>query len=130
MIHHLNGAITLPEWGTDADRSYETNPADILRVIDLLNGAGCFAECRWCGTGFPACRSIGWKIGPTGDLAMLPVGAPMVGGSCGPNHMAASALEHLLRPLEVADTEHCGEEGSLRPGAVDVVDVYACFSKP
>ncbi len=51
LIDHLNGVITLPEWGTDADRNGATNSADILTVIDLLNGAGCFDP--WNGEALP-----------------------------------------------------------------------------
>lgn len=44
LIDVLNGVVT-PTWGsysTDIDHSGQTNPADVLRVIDLLNGAGEF----------------------------------------------------------------------------------------
>ncbi|MCH8252798.1 MAG: hypothetical protein IID36_10140 [Planctomycetes bacterium] len=40
----LNGVIspTPPVYQTDTDRSGITNPSDVLRVIDLLKGAGVY----------------------------------------------------------------------------------------
>ena len=40
LANHLTGSIApLPIWSTDIDRSGLATPADLLRVIDLLNGA-------------------------------------------------------------------------------------------
>ena len=38
----LNGVTDLAEYKTDTDRSGASNATDILRVIDLLNGAGAY----------------------------------------------------------------------------------------
>ena len=40
MIDSLNGVIPLPDSQVDMDRDGTPASADILRVIDLLNGAG------------------------------------------------------------------------------------------
>ncbi len=53
LIDFLNNALVLP-WGSyscDADRSGDCNSADILTVIDLLNGAGAFDP--WNGSPLP-----------------------------------------------------------------------------
>ncbi len=44
LIDVLNDVIdpTPPSYQTDTDRSDVTNPSDVLRVIDLLNGAGAY----------------------------------------------------------------------------------------
>ena len=42
MIDSLNGVVPLPDSQVDMDRDGDPAPADILRVIDLLNGAGDF----------------------------------------------------------------------------------------
>ncbi|MCH8253021.1 MAG: hypothetical protein IID36_11265 [Planctomycetes bacterium] len=50
LIDALNGAIDpLEEWSSDIDRSGATNPADVLRTLDLLNGAQVYDE--WAGVG-------------------------------------------------------------------------------
>ena len=49
----LNETCT-PTWGIyscDIDRSGKVGAADLLRLIDLLNGAGAFDE--WMGSGIP-----------------------------------------------------------------------------
>jgi len=43
----------LPPYATDIDRSNETNASDILRLIDLLNGAGDFDA--WLSRSLPLC---------------------------------------------------------------------------
>jgi hypothetical protein len=48
LIDHLNGLKNLPVWSTDIDRSGQTNPQDILREVDVLNGAGAFEPCQFC----------------------------------------------------------------------------------
>jgi len=45
----------LPDYATDIDRSGATNAQDILRLIDLLNGAGDFDP--WLGQALPTCPS-------------------------------------------------------------------------
>ena len=48
LIDALNGAIDpLEEWSSDIDRSGATNSADVLRTLDLLNGAQVYDE--WAG---------------------------------------------------------------------------------
>ncbi len=42
LVSSLNSPGTSPEYSTDINRSGATNAQDILRVIDLLNGAGDF----------------------------------------------------------------------------------------
>ena len=46
LIDVLNGAVepVPPAYQTDTDRSGATNANDVLRVIDLLNGAGAYDE--------------------------------------------------------------------------------------
>ena len=44
LINSINGVDVKPEFATDANRSGLTNAQDILRQIDLLNGAGTFAD--------------------------------------------------------------------------------------
>ena len=58
-IECLNGVASFPceLVNTDIDRSNEAGPPDILRVIDLLNGASEFEI--WLDATRPAC--------PTGD---------------------------------------------------------------
>ncbi|MCH7704936.1 MAG: hypothetical protein IIB61_07480 [Planctomycetes bacterium] len=53
LIYVLNGYIdpAPPAYQTDTDRSGATNANDVLRVIDLLNGAGAFEE--WLGASLP-----------------------------------------------------------------------------
>ncbi len=52
LIDFLNGAANpLPVWSTDIDRSGEANARDILREIDLLNGAEGFEV--WNGRSLP-----------------------------------------------------------------------------
>ena len=53
MIDCLNGVATFDcaLENTDLDRNNEAGPPDILRVIDLLNGAGQFDV--WNGTDRP-----------------------------------------------------------------------------
>lgn len=45
LIGSINGGMPLPDYATDMNRSNATNAQDILRLIDLLNGAGQFQ--RW-----------------------------------------------------------------------------------
>ena len=54
LIAVINGAATARwgEYGTDCDHSGITTPADVLCVIDLLNGAGTFSP-GWNGTRRP-----------------------------------------------------------------------------
>jgi hypothetical protein len=55
IIDQLNNMAPKP-WGLyscDVDQSGVCGPADILRVIDLLNGADCFDP--WLGVSRPAC---------------------------------------------------------------------------
>jgi hypothetical protein len=67
IIDNLNGRIDppLPMYQCDIDRSGKCLPADILRVIDLLNGAHCFYP--WNGACLPEwpsawCpRSVPWQ---------------------------------------------------------------------
>jgi hypothetical protein len=43
LIRVLHGfGPTLPEWSTDIDRSGLLAPADVLRAVDLLNGADAY----------------------------------------------------------------------------------------
>jgi len=57
LINSINDVpgFALPEYATDIDRSTVTNPSDILRLIDLLNGAGDFDV--WLARTLPACPS-------------------------------------------------------------------------
>ena len=58
IIDILNNVMT-PPWGTascDTDRSGICGPADILRVIDLLNGADVYDP--WLGRTLPVCPSV------------------------------------------------------------------------
>jgi hypothetical protein len=55
LIDALNGIALLPEYATDVDRSSITNAHDLLRLIDLLNGADPFDE--WLGRRLPRCPS-------------------------------------------------------------------------
>ena len=41
----------LPVWSSDTDRSDLVNPTDVLRTIDILNGAGCMDP--WNGVSLP-----------------------------------------------------------------------------
>jgi len=38
----LNGIVSIPDYRLDMDRSGVAGPEDILRLIDLLNGAAAF----------------------------------------------------------------------------------------
>jgi len=53
LINSINlvPGFVLPEYATDIDRGAVTNPSDILRLIDLLNGAGTFDP--WLGASLP-----------------------------------------------------------------------------
>ena len=51
LIDHLHGVVELPDHATDINRSGLPTAADILRVIDLLNGAGAFDV--WNGVSLP-----------------------------------------------------------------------------
>jgi hypothetical protein len=52
LVDHLQGqSPMLPEWATDLDRSGQTTPADIITLIDLINGAGGFFP--WDGATLP-----------------------------------------------------------------------------
>lgn len=42
LINSINGIKPRPLFSTDMDRNGELNPQDVLREIDLLNGAGAF----------------------------------------------------------------------------------------
>jgi hypothetical protein len=44
LIDSINGVDVKPEYATDANRSGLPNAQDVLRQIDLLNGAGTFAD--------------------------------------------------------------------------------------
>jgi hypothetical protein len=55
LIDHLNGAVPIPVPSCDADRNGECSVRDILRVIDLLNGAGAFDP--WLDESLPLCPS-------------------------------------------------------------------------
>ncbi len=52
LINSLNAVQPRPVYATDIDRSEVTASADILRLIDLLNGAGAFDS--WNGVSLPA----------------------------------------------------------------------------
>jgi len=59
LIDALNGITALEEYQCDIDLSHRCTPADVLGVIDLLNGAG-FDEAYYnvrmpdaCPTGTP-----------------------------------------------------------------------------
>ena len=56
LFNILKGLI-LPAspWSADVDRSGEVGPADILRTIDLFNGAGTYES--WTGASLSACPS-------------------------------------------------------------------------
>jgi len=58
LIDHLNGQVQPPYQihQCDADRSGLCGPADILRVIDLLNGADVYDP--WLGRTLPVCPSV------------------------------------------------------------------------
>ena len=53
IIDHLNGVTQPPlgDWSADVDHSGEHNSQDVLRVVDLLNGAGDFVI--WNGVTLP-----------------------------------------------------------------------------
>ena len=51
LIDALNGSVPLPLSSTDSDRSGVVQPQDLLRLIDLLNGAGAFEP--WNGRSLP-----------------------------------------------------------------------------
>ena len=55
LINSINlvPGFILPPYATDMNRSLVTNGQDILRLIDLLNGAGCFD--RWITRTLPVC---------------------------------------------------------------------------
>jgi len=55
VINNLNGQVQppYPIWQCDSDRSGLCAPADILRVIDLLNGADTYDP--WLGRTLPVC---------------------------------------------------------------------------
>jgi len=57
LINSINlvPGFVLPEYATDIDRGLVTNPSDILRLIDLLNGAGAFDP--WLGVSLQDCPS-------------------------------------------------------------------------
>ena len=53
-INPVPGRI-LPDYSSDIDRSGVTTGSDILRLIDLLNGAGEFET--WIARSLPSCPS-------------------------------------------------------------------------
>ncbi len=55
LIDHLNGALTSPldPWQCDMDRSDTCDTSDVLRLIDLLTGAGVYDI--WNGALLPEC---------------------------------------------------------------------------
>ena len=57
LINSINlvPGFVLPLHATDINRSGQVNGQDILRLIDLLNGAGEFGV--WIAAGLPACPS-------------------------------------------------------------------------
>jgi len=57
-INHVPGHA-LPIYATDMDRSGTTNGQDILRLIDLLNGASDFDP--WLAQGLPPCPSLDFE---------------------------------------------------------------------
>ena len=59
LINAINllPGLELPIYATDINRSGVTNGQDILRLIDLLNGAGDFDP--WIAQGLPLCPSAG-----------------------------------------------------------------------
>ena len=57
LINSINlvPGLVLPPHATDINRSGVTTGTDILRLIDLLNGAGSFSV--WIAAGLPPCPS-------------------------------------------------------------------------
>ena len=53
LINSINLVTLLPIYATDINRSGLTNGQDILRLIDLLNGAGDFNP--WIAQSLPPC---------------------------------------------------------------------------
>ena len=67
MIDYLNEVATPPHgiYSTDIDHSGQLLPADILRVIDLLNGSGRYVE--WLGVSLPDAPCSGTCPGAGGS---------------------------------------------------------------
>jgi hypothetical protein len=55
LMDCLDGVRACEMWQCDADRSGQCQPADVLRAIDLLNGAGEYEP--WLDIALPACPS-------------------------------------------------------------------------
>jgi hypothetical protein len=54
LIAAVNGDLALPDYSVDINRSIQRNAQDILRLIDLLNGAMLF-DPGWMGESLPRC---------------------------------------------------------------------------
>ena len=58
LVNHLHapGTSPLEVWQADIDRNGKCGPRDILRTIDLLNGAGCYDP--WLDASIPDCPTM------------------------------------------------------------------------
>ena len=121
LVDALSGETSsLPAWSTDINRSGAFEPGDLLRLVDLLNGAGSYDA--WLGTTLLVVETATVTVGNPGNAGEL---SGYGAGGFGPDRICG-AVDYVYK---IGKSEVTAGQYTVFLNAVAATDTYGLYNE-